>query len=45
MGRRFQFVDMLIVQGEEGPEDQIRCFIWRVVGDVPVAAADRDKEG
>lgn len=45
VGRRFQFVDMLIVQGEEGPEDQIRCFIWRVVGDVPVAAADRDKEG
>ena len=45
VGRRFQFVDMLQVQGEEGPEDKIRCFIWRVVGDVPVASTDRDAEG
>jgi hypothetical protein len=45
VGRRFRFADMLVVQGEEGPEDKIRCFIWKVVGDVPVRGTGRDKEG
>lgn len=35
VGRRFEFVDMIRIQGEEGPEDVIRAFIWRVVGEVP----------
>ena len=45
VGRRFEFVDMLRIQGEEGPEDVIRAFIWRVKGDVPVANLEQDGEG
>ena len=45
VGRRFEFVDMLRIQGEEGPEDIIRAFIWRLKGDVPVASAEQDGEG
>lgn len=37
VGRRFEFVDMLRIQGEEGPEDVIRAFVWRVKGEVPVS--------
>ena len=45
VGDRFEFVDMLLVQGEEGPEDRIRAFLWRARGEVPVASAKRDERG
>jgi SAM-dependent methyltransferase len=45
VGDRFEFVDMLLVQGEEGPEDQIRAFLWRARGEVPVASAKQDERG
>lgn len=45
VGSRFEFADMLIVQGEEGPEDKIRCFIWRVKGEIPVGALGQDSDG
>ena len=45
VGPRFEFADMITVMGEEGPEDKIRCFIWRVKGDVPVGALGQDSEG
>ena len=45
VGRRFEFVDMLRIQGEEGPEDIIRAFIWKVKGDVPVAAPSATSGG
>ena len=41
IGPRFEFADMLTVQGEEGPEDKIRCFIWRVKGHAGGGAGPR----
>ena len=32
VGRRFEFVDLVRIQGEEGEEDVIRAFIWRLKG-------------
>ena len=43
--RAWSKLDMLLVQGEEGPEDQIRAFLWRARGEVPVASAKQDERG
>ena len=45
VGRRFEFVDMVKLQGEDGPEDVIRAFIWRLTGEAPVAAAGDSTPG
>jgi hypothetical protein len=37
VGSRFEFVDMVKLEGEDGPEDVIRAFIWRLKGEAPVA--------
>lgn len=45
VGRRFEFVDMVIIEGEEGPEDVIRAFIWKLKGEVPVRLAQGGEAG
>ena len=45
VGRRFEFVDMVKLQGEDGPDDVIRAFIWRLRGEAPVAAAGDSTPG
>lgn len=39
VGPRFEFVDMVKLQGEDGPGDVIRAFVWRLTGEAPAASA------
>jgi len=45
VGRRFEFVDMVKLQGEDGPDDVIRAFIWRLKGEAPAMAAGDETPG